>query len=223
VHVDYIEEAKICIQSIRKNGCFNGEIYLFTDINTTIENVNVIKITDVKNVYDSASYRTRILEHNIFNNNDIILYLDTDIVVLQPIDILLNIVNDKICVYGYPNRLQNETSFAGLITKDINIINKPAFCSGILLFKVSDNIKNIFNQIWNYYQEQIKNNNVNSCWEQPVLCYILIKYNIYDILLNEYVYEERQHNKITEKILFNHFCGIRGPDRKKKMKKYINP
>lgn len=44
----------------------------------------------------------------------------------------------------------------------------------------------------------------------------VIKYNMYDILLNEYVYEERQHNKITEKILFNHFCGIRGPDRKKK-------
>ena len=36
---EYLEEAKICIQSIRKHGLFTGKIYLFTDLDVYIDNV----------------------------------------------------------------------------------------------------------------------------------------------------------------------------------------
>ena len=39
----YIEEAKICIESLLINRRFTGPIYLFTDIDVSINGVKIIK------------------------------------------------------------------------------------------------------------------------------------------------------------------------------------
>tara|TARA_Y100000992_G_C21271779_1_gene497326 strand:- start:2501 stop:3202 length:702 start_codon:yes stop_codon:yes gene_type:complete len=221
---EYIEEAKICIESIKKNGNFNGTIYLFTDIKINIENVIVINV-DVESVYLSASYRLRFFEHfNLkdIDKNEIILYLDTDVVVLNTIPCFYNI-NSKIQVYGYPERTQNHHHFAGCITRNKKYIDKMAICSGILLFRPCEEVKNCFDESYNLYLDLIKKNKVNCCWEQPSLCYTLTKLDMVDISLIDITCEERSlNNKPIEKhIVFNHFCGMRSEDRYLKMKKYL--
>jgi quinolinate synthase len=39
---------------------------------------------------------------------------------------------------------------------------------------------------------------VNNCWEQPALCFILIEQDMYDISLNDFIYEERNKTKIKD-------------------------
>ena len=217
---NYIEEAKVCIESIRKKGCFKGIIYLFTDMDVSIDGVNIIK-TKCDSVQLSASYRTRLFEHiKDFSANDIFLYLDTDIVIMKPLPTFDNI-GGKILVYGYPKRTQKEDSFAGFITDDINYTSKTAICSGILLFRPSENVKKVFNETYQLYLDLIKKKKVNNCWEQPALCFKLIEHNMVDISLNELVYEERSHHKINNSNIFNHFCGLRGDLRYSRMKKYL--
>lgn len=227
----YLEEAKLLIESIKKNGEFIGKIYLFTDKDIVIENVNVVK-TKIDNVNLSSAFRLKFFDFFDIHTLDIhepILYLDTDIIVLNKLPDFNNI-NDKINVYGIPNRTQNAYTLCGYITNNPNYINKPAMCAGILLFKPSELIKKIFEETYNLYLYLIKNNKVNSCWEQPALCYTLIKYDMMEISLRNYVCEQRlindknyENNIIatTKDKIFNHFCGLRGNNRKNIMKSYI--
>lgn len=217
---NYIEEAKVCIESIRKNGKFNGRIDLITDKDVVIKGVNIIKVYDCKSVYESAGYRLRILEILNTNDNDLVLYLDTDIVILKPIP-LFNDVLDKVCVYGYPSRTQKEHNFAGFITDNDYYIKKTAFCSGILLFRATYKIKHVLNETWKLYKELIKKGRINSAWEQPALCFKLIEYKLFDVCLNYLVYEEITHKQIPKSVVFNHFCEMRGDDRVNKMRKYL--
>ena len=217
----YIEEAKVCIESLRTNGSFKGRIYLFTDINISIEGVTVIKAI-CKSVELSASYRTRLFEHiKDFSADDIFLYLDTDIVVLKPLP-SFDSIGDKIEVYGYSSRTQKDDSFSGFITDDITYTSKPGMSSGILLFRPSMNVKKVFDDTYKLYKDLIKKRKINGCWEQPALCFTLIEQDMYNISLNDYVYEERTMGKIDSSHIFNHFCGLRGNSRYKNMKKYLD-
>jgi len=223
---NYIEEAKICIKSIRQNGKFNGRIDLITDMNVDIDfdNLNVIVVNDVKNIIQCAGYRLKILNVLDWNDDDIILYLDTDIVILKPLKIfdIFDNLCDKVCVYGYSNKTQGGYSFAGFITNDKNILKQKAFCSGIMLFKPTKFIQKVFNETWDFYIDHIKSGKrINKYWEQPFLCLKLIQYNLYDISLNKFVHEEKSKTKMSDEVIFNHFCELRGDNRKILMKKYI--
>lgn len=217
----YLEEAKVCIESIRKNGCFTGPIYLFTDMDASIDGVNIIKTT-CGSVPLSSGYRLRLFEHIAdFSPDDIFLYVDTDIVALKPLP-SFDSIGDKIQVYGYPLRKQIESSFSGFITNDTNYTSKTAMSAGILLFRPSIKVKRVFDAAHNLYLDLIKKNKINGCWEQPALCFTLIEHDMYEISLNDYVYEEREHGTIAESHIFNHFCGLRGNIRYKYMKKYLD-
>jgi len=49
----------------------------------------------------------------------------------------------------------------------------------------------------------------------------LIEQDMYDISLNESVYEERTRGAIHDAHTFNHFCGSRGNTRYMHMKQYL--
>ena len=216
----YIKEAKVCIESIRKNGKFTGKIYLFTDMNVSIPGVDVIKVP-CESIYLAASYRTRVFNHiKDLLPQDVVLYLDTDVVVLKPLPSFDNISN-KINVYGYPNVTQEKSAFAGHITDDPKYTSKTAFSSGIMVFRPNKKIKILFNKIYKLYLELINQKKVNNCWEQPALCFTLIKYQMFNISLNDLVYEERTNEKIGNNIIFNHLCGMRSAERYNIMKKYL--
>lgn len=216
----YIEEAKVCVESLRTKGHFTGPIYVFTDMDVSIDSVSVIKAT-CETVQLSAAYKTRLFEHiPDFSRDDIFLYLDTDIVILKPLPSFTSI-NHKIHVYGYPDRTQEHYSFAGFLTNNIKYTSISAISTGILVFRPSSQVKTVFDKTYAMYVDLLKKNKVNGCWEQPALCFTMIEEDMYDISLNECVYEERSNSAIKESHVFNHFCGMRGSSRHVLMKKYL--
>ena len=217
--IAYIEEAKVCIESLRTTGSFTGPIYLLTDMDVSIDTVYIIKIP-CDSVQLSAAYKTRLFDHiTDFSPDDIFLYLDTDIGLMKPLPSFS--IDDKIHVYGYPDRTQKDYSFAGFLTNDINYTSVTAISTGILLFRPSSKVKNVFDKTYTMYVDLLKKNKVNGCWEQPALCFTMIEEKMYNISLNEYVYEERSNSAIKDTCIFNHFCGMRGTRRSQQMKKYL--
>ncbi len=227
----YLKEAKICIDSIRKNGQFNGLIYLLTDIPQFIKqlefnltNLEVIKVRCKTNKL-SAALRTQFFHYiENYDHNDIFLYLDTDIVIVKPLP-SFDYIDDKIHVYGYKNGSQKSNSFSGNITNDPYFTSKPGICSGILLFRPSLKVKNVFDETYELYQKLLAEDKVSACWEQPALCYKLIEHDIYNISLNDCVVEKRGgmhsiENK-SDTYIFIHFCGMRGPKRHQMMNEYL--
>ena len=139
----YLEEAKICIESLRTNGQFKGPIYLFTDMEVTLTNIEVIK-ANCESIPLSAAFRIQLFNYiKDYDSNDIFLYLDTDIVILKPLP-SFNYIGNKIQVYGYPSRSQVSPSFSGFITNDPHFTKKTAISSGILLFRPSLKVKKVF-------------------------------------------------------------------------------
>ena len=226
----YLKEAKICIDSIRKNGQFNGLIYLLTDIPQFIKelefnltNLEVIKVNCKTNKL-SAALRTQFFNYiENYDHNDIFLYLDTDIVIVKPLP-TFDYIDDKIHVYSHGGT-QKSNSFSGYITKDPYFTSKPGICSGILLFRPSLKVKNVFDETYELYKKLLSDNKVNACWEQPALCYKLIEHDIYNISLNDYVAERRggMHSIETkpDTYILIHFCGMRGSKRHQMMKEYL--
>lgn len=218
----YIEQAKICIRSIREKGEFKGNIYLFTDLDVYIEDVIVIQ-TKVKNVEFSASFRLRIFEYISLENipkDEVLLYLDTDIVVVNKIPSFENI-KDKIYVYGYSSKSQESDSCAGFITIDKDYTSKSEICSGILLFRPSKKVKKVFDEAYSLYEFLVNDNIINQYWEQPALSYTLTKYDMDELSLNKYVHEIRENTTIDKDIIFIHYCGIRHNSVYKMMKNMI--
>lgn len=223
----YLEEAKICIKSLRTNGKYSGVIYVFTDLDgVDIDGAKIIKTT-CDSIANSSAFRLNVFKYLEFEPNDIILYLDTDIVTLKPVPNFEQL-DDKVNVYGYDgtfgfnNRKQNGISFAGYLTNDQYVLEQNAFCAGILLFRPTQKIKDLFAETIILHAENVNKGKINSCWEQPSLCLILAKNDMFNITLNEIVMEERTHKKISDKNIFNHFCGMRGHTRYELMKKYLN-
>ena len=139
----------------------------------------------------SAVLRTRLFHYiENYDQNDIFLYLDTDIVVVKPLP-SFNSIRDKIQVYGYNSVTQKSNSFSGNITKDPYFTSKPGICSGILLFRPSLKVENVFDETYELYKKLLAEDKVLGCWEQPALCYKLIEHQMYNISLNDYVVEKR--------------------------------
>lgn len=220
----YIDEAKLCIEALRKNGKFQGEIFLLTDLNVNISGVNVIK-AECRSISDSAAFRLKIFDYVKFHQDDIVIYMDTDVVTLKRLP-NFTIHDNKVHVYGYngehfPKRKQIEKSFAGHITNDVNIVNMYPFCTGILVFKPSKNIESLFKEAYQLFEYHEKMNNINDCWEQPMLNLVLARNDMYEISLNEFVHEQRTNKAIRDSVVFNHLCGMRGPSRRNIMSSYI--
>jgi lipopolysaccharide biosynthesis glycosyltransferase len=190
---------------------FKGEIYLITDKDVHIENVNVVKYF-VNSVEECASVRLLIFNYIPFQQSDLILYIDTDIVICKPIpECIYNYDSSKVAVYGYSDRTQQCDSFAGFLTEDLSILNKPSFCTGILLFKPSEQIKDVFNETHEYYKKLLQIGKVNSAWEQPSICLKLTEHELVNVCLSDIVYEARNRFQFPpqDTTVFIHFCGGR--------------
>lgn len=221
----YLEEAFISIESLRKKGKFLGDIYLITNLNV---NQQIIKLFNLRIIFTkkfdsvelSAGARLKIPELIPLDIDEICMYLDTDIIILKELPNFN--VKEKLLVYGYPQRTQEDKSFAGLLTKNKNIINQPSINTGILIFKNNQINRIIFFESWEYYLSDIKNNvKISKKWEQPYLCLKLCEYKNYEHKLNEIVGEERYPETINDKTVFNHFCTLRGENRRKLMMRYL--
>ncbi len=222
----YFQEAIISALSVRSVGGFDGEILIFCNHAYDLSwlapygyeapQVTLIPLGE-KEPKAAAAFRLEALDYIEYDDKSTLLYLDTDIVCLRRIDwqeLLshcdLNLVN----LYGYPDRTQNNTNMAGLVTDDVNILSQKAFCSGLLLFRPLDSISQAFIEIRQRYAHQ---QNINSCWEQPMLSYVLLKNKLANIVLDRYVNELRHPDADKKEAFFNHLCSLRSRTRPPQM------
>jgi predicted O-methyltransferase YrrM len=153
-----------------------------------------------------------------------ILYLDTDILIKNNINVIFDICNDDILYVLEEGNLKNNDNFYGgqtLFGDEINNYEDiSAFTSGILLFKNCEKIKNLFTKI----REDIVNRPTNlNCYDQPYIVYNAFKYNLFNNkILKEYVVNN--DNNIHSDKIIHHFPGGPGVYRHKIecMTKFLN-
>lgn len=218
----YFNEALINAHSLRTIGKYSGDIVIFTNkiYNADPYNSNIIIIVSNKltSIQVAAAFRLRIFqEFPYWNYYDTFMYLDTDIVTVNTIDLdyIYSICDlEKVNVYGYSNRDQNAIGQAGSVTNDPKILKHKSICSGILIF--TKELKETINEVYRYWSQQ-KDTSVG--WEQPAICYVLIKNNKVCVNLDSIIFEERIkypcHLKSIIKaengninIMFHHFNGL---------------
>lgn len=240
---DYLEEARLCIKSIRSIGLFTGRIDFFTNLDTNRFNfdeydVHCHLMNDVHSVPEAAGYRLRMLELLEWTEDDIFLYVDNDILCMDKMSIVIDhahTIDDKLHVYGYTDsgptrRNQVEAAFAGFLTNDSTIITQVAWCSGILMFRPSLTMKRMFRSTLASYEEHIIRGKVNNLWEQPFLCLTFCQHEMYETSLNPFVSEESYNRARTKRwskspgecVVFHHYCGLRGAERKEMMRTQLD-
>jgi hypothetical protein len=182
---------------IKQNHLFNDEKMQF-------------EINDMYDTIDKAC-KARLDLFNlqsIFKYNKI-LYLDTDIIVKDDINKILDVCKeDTLYVLEEGNLLEDVKDFWGgksLFSHDeINAYDdKTAFTSGILLFNNCEKVKDLFNKI----KEDIINRPYNFvCCDQPYIVYNAFKYNLYNNKILKSFVVNRDNNIHSDKVI-HHFPG----------------
>lgn len=240
INPNYLEETKVSIKSIREVGKFNGRITLltdFTDVELKEYDVDIHLVPPLESVDVAAGYRLKVVELLDWDPRDIFLYLDTDILCVKNMQSFVDHavkIDNRLHVYGF-NELgltQGNHPFpqyyGGSLTSDPHILNQPAWCSGILLFRPSSDIASNFKQAYSDYVNYVPKTKMDvPPWEQPFLCYTFGLTNMYTISLNTFVSEERYNHKRRcakppgENATFHHFNGYRSQHRTHMMKQRL--
>ena len=173
-------------------------------------------ILDLHTLFDAGCSRLNIFKYDNINLYDKILYLDTDILINNDINTLfdLEISSDKIYALEEGN-IGHEYGYWGSQFFDFSNSkynrNQTAFTSGILYFKRSEIIINLFDSIQLHIKDYIynKRNPIPTCLDQPFIVYNAIiqdKYN--NQLLKEYI--ENNPTIVSNNKIIYHFPGDPG-------------
>ena len=219
----YINLLKLLITSISVRSNINKEttdILIITSplfqpiIQKELESFGLIinyYILDLYSLFDAGCARLNIFKYDNINKYDKILYLDTDILINSDINILFNLPIDSDKIYTLEEgQIDNEYNFFGGQFFDFTKYdrNLSAFTSGILLFKNSNSVKDLFDVIVSHIKDYIyiKNNTIPLCLDQPFIVYNAISQNKYNNqLLIPYI-ENNPSVVSLDKIIY-HFPG----------------
>jgi predicted O-methyltransferase YrrM len=231
----YIDMFYLLLESIYIYGNLddNTDIILYT----SSEFMNIIKKShlynkkikfELCNNYDNidkaCKARLDLFNLQSINNYDKILYLDTDILIKDDINLLFNLIKDDILYVLEEGLITDNDNYYGgqsLFGNEIdNYSDKSAFTSGIMVFNNTIKIKNLFQKI----NEDIKNRPFFfNCYDQPYIVYNSFKYNMYDNkVLKQYVVNN--NNNINSNYIIHHFPGGPGIHENKiiKMTTFLN-
>ena len=171
--------------------------------------------------------RLQIFYNSFINQYDKILYLDTDILFNNDVNSIFNldILDDRIYATksGYIGH-----EYWGSYFFDFDVYDKemPGLCSGAILFKNSQIIRDLFNKINDYiwYILNTDKTKITDCYDQPFINYIAITENKYDNqLLNPYI-TNLPNAEYDSNFVILHFAGNLGNGEKKydAMLKYMD-
>jgi len=168
------------------------------------------RLLTVDSVFESSRAKLHIFNYDLSEYTKI-LYLDTDIVVNEPIGRLFSIDIDPAKLYGLQEGTISHAHWGGDTPLfDLTKIdgNTSAFCAGVLLFCNSVQMKELFAEInahinLDIYEKKIP---IPGCLEQPYINYGAIMKGAYDNqLLRPYVMNNPIH--IQNGISIYHFPG----------------
>lgn len=184
------------MNKIRQSHLFNQKIFF--------------EINDVYNDIDKAC-KARL---DLFNLPSIhkykkILYLDTDILVKNDINIIFNVCKEDLLYVLQEGTIDDRKNFWGfsLFGNEINNYkDKTAFTSGILLFNNCDKIKKLFLKI---NEDVIKREYLSHFNDQPYIIYNAFKYNCFDNQVLKSIVVNNDKNIHSDKVI-HHFPGKPG-------------
>jgi len=170
-------------------------------------------LLDLHTLMDAACARLNIFNYEDINVYSKILYLDTDILINDDINTILNLEISSNKIYVFEEGTIEFEAWAGPDFFDFSIYNKnqTAFSSGILFFIKDDSIKELFIKIQSHIYDwmHIKGYQMPQCMDQPFTVYNAIVNNMFDNkLLNSYIHNNYD-GKPCGKII-NHFSGCPG-------------
>ena len=136
-----------------------------------------------------------------------ILYLDTDILVKDDINIVFNLCKKNILyvleegsIDYYPGDYWGYSLFGDEVN---NYSDKSGFTTGIMLFNNCEEIKQLFRLI---NEDILKRPLYFSCYDQPYIIYSAFKYNLYDNKILKSYAINRDYNIHSDKVI-HHFSG----------------
>jgi lipopolysaccharide biosynthesis glycosyltransferase len=182
-----------------------------------------ILLTSYKDTPEKAMMdRFKIFEYPDIDKYSKLLYLDTDILFQEKLEILFNLeIEDKI--YGViENDMKIESVTHGGVLFDFTKVNKniPGVNAGALLFKNSDVIKSLFIDIFKKREELIRNNITYGINDQCLLNYFCVTNNLFgNNILSNYIHLPRAIDYPMSplnntNIIMNHFYGGGGKLKK---------
>ena len=170
------------------------------------------KIHVVDNLFESGRARLMIFDYDLSAYSKI-LYLDCDILVSEPLKTLFDIDLNPTKLYALEEGVISNKYYGGETLFDLTQIdgNTTAFSTGILLFKNSPEMKQLFSEInlridLDIYEKKMP---VPECLEQPYVNYCAIMKKQYN---NQALKTLVQNNPIgiTQGIPVYHFPGEPG-------------
>lgn len=183
-----------------------------------ILNINVsVYCINLHSLFSAAYSRLLIFDLPTINNYEKILYLDTDILIMNNINDVLDLEIDNLLYTLEEGKIDDE--YHGVEFFDFNKIdgNTTAFTSGILYFNNHINIKNLFLTILNHIDHHTKLNlQIPSCLDQPFIIYHAISNKLYN---NQLLKDHVVNNSIElSKHSIHHFMGWPGHHQSKNLK-----
>jgi predicted O-methyltransferase YrrM len=235
---EYINIFYLFLESIFTYGNLNNDtdilVYTSTPFMNKIKDSHLynekikFEINDEYNdIGKACKSRLDLFSFKNIDNYKKILYLDTDIIVKDDMNLLFDIPREDI-LYVVEEGTIDDSENGRFWGKDLfgeeitNYEDKKAFNSGVLLFNNCEKIKFLFEKI-----KEDMTTREDSFYDQPFIVYNAFKYNLYNNkILNKYsinVDINEEHDIFDDKIL-HHFCGAPGRHYKKieGMKYFLN-
>jgi hypothetical protein len=237
----YIDLLKLLTDSINLNGLLSDNTDFLVICDTTFEDDIRARITidDHKfkiysmtkgSLFEAGCARLDIFTYPDIDNYDKILYLDTDILISNDVNPLLNNNIDTDKIYALEEGLISDP-YHGKYYWDLKGLDPqtPAFISGILFFRNSSSMKQLFEDIKAHIHDDVvvRGNYIPGCLDQPFIVYSAVTQGKYDNKLmanysgNFCGYDPAKHGPT---ISICHFCGSIGDSMSKydRMQRYYN-
>jgi len=236
----YIDMLYLLLESIYIYGDLNDNIDILIYTNTEFKNIICESIFNCNNIIfeindnyteftDAFFARLDLFDFNIVNNYKKILYLDSDIIIIDDINKIFELNIDNIIYANEEGSIDNTVSEAWAYSFFKNDLDKyedkSAFSSGILLFNNNIIIKDLFNEIKKHVKDDKEKNILNIFHDQPYFIYHCKKNNlINNKLLNDFIKDNLGDFLMNDKeniILKNDYYNNLYSDQKIIAKEYI--
>jgi len=234
VNPNYVNLLRLLLTSIKlyaKVDFTTTDILIFTDetLKPSIEQIAVeldlpLKYTILKinTKWEAACSRLQIFQSEHIHNYDKILYLDTDILLHKDVNTIFNfdLREDKLYAmsegqlgsyywgaqfFNFPQRQQLSSWCDSKIDE-----YSPGFCSGVLLFRNTLSMRDLFTKINDHIFQHIivEKKPIPDYWDQPFIVFQAINENKCDnTLLNKYVVNNKYFVQENECIIYHFPCG----------------
>jgi lipopolysaccharide biosynthesis glycosyltransferase len=169
-------------------------------------------LLELHTLFEAGCARLNIFNYDNINQYDNILYLDTDVLVNGDLNIIFDTDISSNKIYALEEgTIGHEFWGASFFNFSKINIDTPAFTSGILYFKRSHSIMELFEDIKHHITDfiYINNNNIPCCLDQPFIVYNSIMQNKYDNTMMKKYVENNPSDVNKDKIIY-HFPGCPG-------------